>query len=59
VKNTTKLGIKKVTLRNLDEPTLDAMAGGWTIPTVNAPSCVKTMCATCIIGNTCLDKTCK
>jgi hypothetical protein len=28
VKKTKKLEIKKVTLRNLDEPTLDAMAGG-------------------------------
>jgi hypothetical protein len=30
VKRTKKLEIKKVTLRNLDEPTLGAMAGGGT-----------------------------
>jgi hypothetical protein len=28
VKKLTKLGIKKITLRNLDEPKLNAVAGG-------------------------------
>jgi len=33
MKKTTKLAIKKVTLRDLDEPTLNAVAGGYPMPT--------------------------
>ena len=35
-----ELGIKKVTLRNLDEPTLDAIAGG--IKTTTCPLTLRT-----------------
>lgn len=45
MKTTKKLEIKKVTLQNLDEPTLDAMAGGYAI--TPGPSCVVTGCKTC------------
>jgi hypothetical protein len=50
MKKTKKLEIKKVTLRNLDEPTMDAMAGGIT------GTCLLTIC----IVNTCptVPKTC-
>ena len=41
VKKTTKLGFKKVTLRNLDDPTLTAMAGGLT------GTCLETVCLAC------------
>jgi hypothetical protein len=44
---TKKLGIKKVTLQNLDEPTLDAMAGGC-CPTVTCDTlCGQHTCVTC------------
>ena len=52
VKRTTKLEIKKVTLRNLDEPTLNAMAGGLT------GTCVETICGATCKGHTCIGKTC-
>jgi hypothetical protein len=45
-KKTKKLEIKKVTLRNLDEPTLDAMAGGY-LPHTNAPTCSHVNCLLC------------
>jgi hypothetical protein len=41
VKNIKKLQIKKVTLRNLDEPALNAMAGGIT------GTCLETLCIAC------------
>jgi hypothetical protein len=52
VKKTKKLGIKKVTLRNLDEPTLDVMAGGQsaTCPIISicGGSCpIRQTCLTC------------
>jgi hypothetical protein len=40
VKKTKKLAIKKVTLRNVDEPTLDAVAGGLLL--TNYVTCLKT-----------------
>ena len=40
VKRTKKLAIKKVTLRNVDEPTLDAVAGGLLL--TNYVTCLKT-----------------
>ena len=43
---TKKLEIKKVTLRNLDEPTLDAMAGGY-LPHTNASTCSHVNCLPC------------
>jgi hypothetical protein len=52
VKTTKKLEIKKVTLQNLDEPKLDAVAGGITLV---ACSKVYTLCDvdTCGGQNTC------
>jgi hypothetical protein len=40
VKKTKKLAIKKVTLRNIDEPTLDGVAGGLLL--TNYVTCLKT-----------------
>jgi len=40
VKKIKKLEIKKVTLRNVDEPTLDAVAGGLLF--TNYVTCLKT-----------------
>ena len=51
-KETKKLEIKKVTLQNLDEPTLDAMAGGC-CPTI--PCITKQEQDTCV---TCTQHTC-
>lgn len=53
MKKTKKLEIKKVTLRNLDEPTLDAVAGGITGITCFNSVCVGTCFRTC---NTCGDQ---
>lgn len=53
MKKSAKLSIKKVTLRNLDEPTLNGLAGGATTP--------ETVCATCIctkVGYTCRPPMC-
>lgn len=49
MKKTKKLGIKKVTLRDLDEPSLDVMAGG-------TNTRLETICFgnTCVNQNTCL-----
>jgi hypothetical protein len=47
MKRTKKLEIKKVTLKNLDEPTLNAIAGGSGVIT-----CVGKTCSTC--PRTCL-----
>lgn len=47
-KATKKLALKKVTLRNLDESTLDMVAGG----TGNIDTCPATNCQT-ICGQTC------
>jgi len=50
VKKLKKLAIKKVTLRNLDEPSLDAVAGGATgtcVVTICPKSCDGTCGATC------------
>jgi hypothetical protein len=41
VRNTKKLQLKKVTLRNLDEPMLNEMAGGIT------GTCLETLCIAC------------
>lgn len=49
--NTGKLGIKKITLKHLDEPTLDQMAGGSIYP-VTCPGCITK------VGQTCPVKTC-
>jgi hypothetical protein len=49
-KRVTKLGIKKVTLRDLDDPALAAMAGGTTGDTCNEPAtcvCPTTKVGTC------------
>jgi len=57
VKKLNRLGIKKVTLRNLDENTLNDVAAAC-CPTVSAPTCIctKATCATC---STCAgQKTC-
>jgi hypothetical protein len=43
-KKTKKLEIKKVTLQNLDDPTLDAMAGGATAKTVCIPKACTITC---------------
>jgi hypothetical protein len=50
VKKTKRLGIKKVTLRNLDEPTLDTMAGGIPKTFTSCPPVCVTICAphTCV-----------
>jgi hypothetical protein len=45
VKKTNKLEVKKVTLRSLDEPTLDAVAGGF-------PTRACTLMNTCLCENT-------
>jgi hypothetical protein len=45
MKKTKKLEIKKVTLQNLDEPTLDAVAGGLMTS--------KVLCTVGCTGNTC------
>jgi hypothetical protein len=45
-----KLNLKKVTLRDLDEPVLEAIAGAATAATVCAPTChtvCSTLCHTC------------
>lgn len=41
MKKTKKLEIRKVTLRNVDEPALNAMAGGIT------GTCLQTLCIAC------------
>jgi hypothetical protein len=46
MKRQRKLELKKITLKNLDEPTLDAVAGALT------GTCLITIC----IGNTCPGK---
>ncbi len=59
MKKRTKLAIKKVTLRNLDEPTLDAMAGGGTKATCKATcphTCQPNDC--CSAKDGCLSGTC-
>ena len=38
-KKTTKLAVKKVTLRDLDHPALDSIAGGTTGNTCNGHTC--------------------
>jgi hypothetical protein len=48
VKKTTKLAIKKVTLQNLDEPTLNEVAGA-----ITGATCFKSAC-----GGTCPVRTC-
>jgi hypothetical protein len=48
MKKRNKLEIKKVTLRNLDVPILDTMAGGFVQPTVNQNTCYETCVHTCI-----------
>ncbi len=45
MKKLTKLQIRKVTLKNLDEPQLDVVAGAIT------GTCLNTIC----IGSTCVD----
>jgi len=53
VKKIKKLAIKKITVRNLDEPKLDAVAAG--SPRTVVPFCPPTIeGATCNLGNTCL-----
>ena len=49
MKKNTKLAIKKVTLKNLDEPTLDQFAGGSIYP-VTCPGCITKIGPTCPIG---------
>jgi hypothetical protein len=49
-KKSKRLEIKKVTMRHLDEPALDNIAGGFVQPTINAPTCNSYTCpilATC------------
>jgi hypothetical protein len=53
LKKTTKLELKKVTLRNLDEPTLNAVAGGEPIPTLE--TCHATCLKTFPNGTTCIN----
>jgi hypothetical protein len=52
MKKKKKLGIKKLTLRNLGEPTLDAIAGGNTVTCIGNQTCLPT-CATAAGQNTC------
>lgn len=59
MKKKKQLAIKKVTLRNLDESTLDAIAGGATTSTCSGmntcspmSTCPITQCSTC--PNTCV-----
>lgn len=52
MKKLTKLGIKKITLRNLDEPALAMVAGGIT------GTCYETCPHTCIPGCTPTSLTC-
>jgi hypothetical protein len=44
-KQTDKLQIKKVTLKDLDEPTVDGVVGGWPTPTLVEKTCPLTKCA--------------
>jgi hypothetical protein len=56
VKTTKKLEIKKVTLRDLDEPTLNNVVGGITGVTCFVSACKGTCvrtCATCEGGTSC------
>jgi hypothetical protein len=48
VKNTTKLAIKKVTLKNLDEPTLNDVAGG-----ITGATCFQSLCVGSCMARTC------
>ena len=62
-KSIKKLGIKKVTLRDLDDPTLNAMAGGTTGATCNENTCFcKTAnlgtCGLCRLSKASCDGTC-
>jgi hypothetical protein len=57
MKKSTKLNIKKVTLRNLEEPSLDAIAAGC-CPTISFPEtclCPTKVGATCNGAKTCVD----
>ncbi len=57
MKDTKKLVLKKMTLQNLDEPVLDAVAGGLTSVTCFNSVCVGTCfrtCDTCGDQNSCL-----
>jgi hypothetical protein len=47
-KKTKKLEITKVTLQNLDEPTLNAVAGGYTMTTIVPKTCGT--CYPCVNG---------
>jgi hypothetical protein len=49
MKKSEKLELKKITLRNLDEPTLDAVDGGNTLLTnyTCVTNCIKDSCAKC------------
>jgi hypothetical protein len=47
VKKLSKLGIKKITLRNLDEPTLDKIGGGL------SKTCAIDTCDTCVTCEVC------
>ena len=51
VKKLSKLGIKKITLLNLDEPTLDKIGGGL------SKTCAIDTCATCVTCEACHDIT--
>jgi len=64
MKKSKKLALKKVTLRDLDEPTLHGMVGGATSTCAGDKTCpVKTCvtcesCATCHAGATCCEAKC-
>ncbi len=60
MKKLKKLQLKKVTLRDLDEPTMQGMAGGGqtlaqTCPATCALTCRGTCPATCGVRGTCGD----
>ncbi|MFZ0770175.1 MAG: hypothetical protein WCA49_05645 [Candidatus Sulfotelmatobacter sp.] len=58
MKKLKKLAIKKVTLQNLDEPTLDDMAGGLLTATCLCPTKVTCVCPTVGRQYTCPNGTC-
>jgi hypothetical protein len=57
MKKLKKLAIKKVTLKNLDEPVLNSIAGGAT-QTCKATVCAFSWLETCPRNNTCRGPMC-
>jgi len=57
MKKLKKLGINKVTLRNLDQPSLDGVAAGCCVtePNTRCHTCAGN---TCVVGRTCQTATC-